>query len=199
MHIVCSCKISNEFILKCFITGSWWNRSKTSLPPISRHRLGRVWELWGNITGSISSDTVAWLQAINIYPIFGAGSQLCAVGFNSLPLLFTVLPRQIAFLKWDVMCFNFKTFLTSKARYMGRRRPTSPSNFNKIHWFSCFYRVWWYLGGSSTEITYGELNGNFTEVHMWTCEPQWACARNPWINEQHLTHCQSVTWRWHYK
>ena len=32
--------------------------------------------------------------------------------------------------------------------------------------FRVFYANRWYLGGSSTEITYGELNGNFTEVHM---------------------------------
>ena len=70
-------------------------------------------------------------KPINIYPIFGAGSQLCAVGFNSLPLLFTVLPRQIAFLKWDVMCFNFKTFLTSKANT--RHEPWQTSNPSHPH------------------------------------------------------------------
>ena len=49
--------------------------------------LGRVWELWGNITGSISSDTVHQHQPINIPNIWGQIRTACSRFYIALPFI----------------------------------------------------------------------------------------------------------------
>ena len=85
---------------------SWWNRSETLLPPIRWGALGRVWELWGNITGSISCDTVHQHQPINIPNIWDQVWAPCSRFYIPLYLSYILWPVQFWKEMWYIYIYT---------------------------------------------------------------------------------------------